>query len=168
VDFRRKSQVYLPTQPTNSSGELDEKTRRVPLLRPVGQIAAAYLVAEGPDGLYLIDQHAAHERILFERYMTQRGTSIPAQALLEPVAIDLPPANARQIEDQLPLLASLGFQVEHFGGRSFLVRAIPALLAGSDPAAALRVLVEDFEEDETPLESELEAKVIARIANALR
>jgi DNA mismatch repair protein MutL len=75
----------------------------------------------------------------------------------------LPPASARQLEDQLPLLASLGFQVEHFGGRSFLVRAIPTLLAGSDPGAALRVLVEDFEENEAPLGAELEARAIARI-----
>jgi len=158
-----ESQANPPATQAASSAEAAGLPGRVPLLRPVGQIAAAYLVAEGPDGLYLIDQHAAHERILFERYMMQRGTTIPAQALLEPVAVELPPANARQLEDQLPLLASLGFQVEHFGARSFLVRAIPALLAGSDPGAALRVLVEDFEEDETPLGSELEARVIARI-----
>jgi DNA mismatch repair protein MutL len=123
----------------------------------VGQIAAAYLVAEGPDGLYLIDQHAAHERILFERYMTQRGTTIQAQALLEPVAVELPPAAARHLEDQLPLLASLGFRW------NISAHEAPALLAGSDPEAALRVLVEDFEEDETPLGSELEARAIARI-----
>jgi DNA mismatch repair protein MutL len=67
------------------------------------------------------------------------------------------------LEDQLPLLERLGFQVELFGGRSFLVRTIPALLTGIDPGSALRVLVEDFEEDESPLESELEARVIARI-----
>jgi DNA mismatch repair protein MutL len=145
------------------SSQEEVQPGRVPLLRPVGQIAAAYLVAEGPDGLYLIDQHAAHERVLFERYQAQHGSGIPAQALLEPVTIELSPASARQLEDQLPLLNHLGFQVEHFGARSFLVRAVPALLAGIDPAAALRVLVEDFDEDETPLGSELEARVIARI-----
>lgn len=158
-----ESQAYPPAIHAASVIENDRTPGRVPLLRPVGQVAAAYLVAEGPDGLYLIDQHAAHERILFERYMAQRGRTIPAQALLEPVAVELPPASARQLEDQLPLLASLGFQVEHFGGRSFLVRAIPALLAGSDPGAALRVLVEDFEENEAPLGAELEARAIARI-----
>jgi DNA mismatch repair protein MutL len=135
----------------------------VPLLRPVGQIANAYLVAEGPDGLYLIDQHAAHERVLFERFMSQRGKAIPSQALLQPAAVELPPASARLLNEQLPLLAKLGFQVENFGPRAFLVRAIPALLAGSDPGAALRVLVEDFEEDETPLQAEVEARIIARV-----
>ena len=52
-------------------------SERVPILRAVGQVANAYLVAEGPDGLYLIDQHAAHERVLFERFMAQEGTHPP-------------------------------------------------------------------------------------------
>jgi DNA mismatch repair protein MutL len=146
----------------------------VPLLRLVGQIASAYLVAEGPDGLYLIDQHAAHERVLFENYMAiwmysnQPGENtssrqIPAQVLLRPISIDLPPSSARLIEEQLPLLNRLGFQVELFGKGSFLVRAIPSLLAGMDPVAALGVIVEDFEEDETPLQAESEARIIARV-----
>jgi DNA mismatch repair protein MutL len=135
----------------------------MPLLRPVGQVAAAYLVAEGPDGLYLIDQHAAHERILFERFMAQRGEEVPAQALLEPVTVELPPAASRMIEEQLPTLAELGFRVEAFGRSTFLVRSVPSLLAGMDPASALRVLVEDFEEDETPLQGQLEARIIARV-----
>lgn len=134
-----------------------------PILRLVGQVASAYLVAEGPDGLYLIDQHAAHERVLFERFMAQRTSTIPAQTLLEPAAVEFPPASARLLVEQLPALSRLGFQVEIFGANTFLVRAIPVLLAGSDPAAALRVLVEDFEEDETPLQGEMEARIIARV-----
>ncbi len=135
----------------------------VPLLRLVGQIASAYLVAEGPDGLYLIDQHAAHERVLFERFMARQEESLPAQALLEPVTVTLPPEQARLLEGELPILAKLGFQVEDFGRNTFLVRAVPTLLAKMDPAAALRVLVEDFEEDETPLQGRVEAKIIARV-----
>ena len=138
-------------------------TERVPLLRLVGQIANTYLVAEGPDGLYLVDQHAAHERILFERFIAQRRASIASQALLQPVTVELPPASARLLSPELDTLSRLGFQVEVFGLNTFLVRAIPDLLAGSDPAAAVRVLVEDFEEDETPLQAEVEARLIARI-----
>jgi DNA mismatch repair protein MutL len=142
-------------------------TSLTPLLRLVGQVASTYLVAEGPDGLYLIDQHAAHERVLFERMLAQHeaqhDTRLPAQALLQPVAVDLPPATARLLVEQLPSLASLGFQVEPFGAATFLVRAIPALLAGLDAAEALRVLVEDFEEDETPLQAQAEARLIARV-----
>jgi DNA mismatch repair protein MutL len=142
-------------------------TSLTPLLRLVGQVASTYLVAEGPDGLYLIDQHAAHERILFERMLAQHevqhDTPLPAQALLQPVAVDLPPASTRLLGEQLPLLASLGFQVEPFGAATFLVRTIPALLAGLDAAEAIRVLVEDFEEDETPLQAQAEARLIARV-----
>jgi DNA mismatch repair protein MutL len=133
------------------------------LLRLVGQVAATYLVAEGPDGLYLVDQHAAHERVLFERYLEQRQTSIPSQSLLEPAAVEFSAAEARLISDQLLVLGQLGFEVESFGLNTFLVRAVPHILSGIDPGAALRVLVEDFEEDETPLQSEQEAKIIARI-----
>jgi DNA mismatch repair protein MutL len=135
----------------------------VPLLRLVGQIAAAYLVAEGPDGLYLIDQHAAHERVLFERLMEERGSSIASQTLLQPVTVEFSAAEARLITDQLPILVELGFQVEAFGLNTFLVRGIPQILTGIEPAAALRVLVEDFEEDERPLQAEQEALIIARI-----
>ena len=135
----------------------------VPLLRLIGQVALSYLIAEGPDGLYLIDQHAAHERVLFERFMAQRHDTIPAQALLEPITVELPPASARLLEEQVPVISQLGFQVETFGRGMFLVRAVPTLLSGMDPAAALRVLVEDFEEDETPLAEEIEAKIIARV-----
>lgn len=138
-------------------------TGRVPLLRLVGQVAASYLVAEGPDGLYLIDQHAAHERVLFERFMSQRENEIPAQSLLQPAAVELPPASARLLTDQLPVLDGLGFKVEAFGPNTFLVRAIPGLLGQLDPSVAIHVLVEDFEEDETPLHNEVESRIIARV-----
>jgi DNA mismatch repair protein MutL len=142
---------------------------RTPLLRLVGQIASTYLVAEGPDGLYLIDQHAAHERVLFEKLIAQHEKGerhdnvIPSQSLLQPLAVDMSPANARLLSEQLPILAHLGFAVEPFGQTTFLVRAVPVLLAKMDPAAALRVLVEDFEEDETPLQAEIEARITARV-----
>jgi DNA mismatch repair protein MutL len=149
------SQTETPPQPLPVGG--------VPLLRLVGQIASSYLVAEGPDGLYLIDQHAAHERVLFERFTDQRVGAIEAQTLLQPVAVDLNPAAARLLSEQLPILENFGFLIEPFGPASFLVRAIPSLIAGSDPVSALHALVEDFEEDERPLQSEIEAKIIARV-----
>jgi DNA mismatch repair protein MutL len=135
----------------------------VPLLRLIGQIAGTYLVAEGPDGLYLIDQHAAHERVLFDKLTSQKENSIDSQALLQPVSVDINPAAARLISEQLPILNKFGFFIEPFGPSTFLIRAIPTLLIGSNPATALHVLVEDFEEDERPLQTEIEAKIIARV-----
>jgi DNA mismatch repair protein MutL len=141
---------------------------KVPLLRLIGQIGATYLVAEGPDGLYLIDQHAAHERVLFEKLMAQHDQrAIPSQALLTPAVVHLAPASAKLLEDQLPVLQHFGFDVEPFGQNSYQVRAMPALFANSDPAAALRALVEDFEEDEAPLQNELEAKIAGRVCKRL-
>ena len=138
----------------------------LPLLRLVGQVGAAYIIAEGPDGLYLIDQHAAHERVLFERMMHQRGSgqgAVPSQALLDPAVIQLPPSQAALLAGQESVLERIGFQIEPFGPNTFRVRAIPAILAGADPAAAVRVVIEDFEEDETPLQTEIEARIIARV-----
>ena len=141
---------------------------RIPLLRLIGQIGATYLVAEGPDGLYLIDQHAAHERVLFEKLMAQHAMkNIPSQALLTPVAVTLPPQSANLLINQVPFLQHFGFDVEEFGPNTFQVRAMPALFMGSDPSAALRALVEDFEEDEAPLQNEIEAKLAARVCKRM-
>lgn len=134
-----------------------------PILRLVGQVATTYLIAEGPDGLYLIDQHAAHERVLFEKFRGKRGNQVTSQNLLEAVSVEFSPASAELLEEKLPLLKEIGFEVEPFGLNAFVVRAVPALVADADPRKALRAVVEDLEEDETPLEKNWEEKIIARI-----
>jgi DNA mismatch repair protein MutL len=140
----------------------------LPLLRLIGQIGASYLIAEGPDGLYLIDQHAAHERVLFEKLMAQHDQkNIPSQALLSPAVVTLTPAQASLLNSQLSVLQHFGFQVVPFGMNDFQVRAIPALFGQAEPASALRALVEDFEEDETPLQNETEQRIAARVCKRL-
>jgi len=140
----------------------------VPLLRLIGQIGATYLVAEGPDGLYLIDQHAAHERVLFEKLIAQHEQkNIPAQSLLTPTVITFPPQFTDLLIPNLPILQHFGFEVEPFGPNTFQVRAVPVLFAASDPSAALRAVVEDFEEDETPLQAEAEARLAGRVCKRL-
>jgi DNA mismatch repair protein MutL len=148
---------------SQATGQPQFPTSDMPLLRLVGQVGSAFLVAEGPDGLYLVDQHAAHERVLFEKLMAQRGEQIPSQALLDPVTVELPAENSRLLEGQLSLMEKLGFQIEPFGPNTYRVRSVPTLLSGMDPAAAVRVVIEDFEEDETPLQNEIEAKIIGRV-----
>jgi DNA mismatch repair protein MutL len=167
--FTPQSPIPDPQLPIPSSQSLVPGPRSpIPLLRLVGQIGATYLVAEGPDGLYLVDQHAAHERVLFEKLMAQHALrNIPSQALLTPVAVTLPPPSANLLITQLPILKHFGFDVEEFGPNTFQVRAMPALFMGSDPGAALRALVEDFEEDESPLQNEIEAKLAARVCKRM-
>ncbi|MBV6449567.1 MAG: DNA mismatch repair protein MutL [Anaerolineales bacterium] len=145
-----------------------EIVSRIPLLRLIGQIGATYLVAEGPDGLYLIDQHAAHERVLFEKLMAQHEMKkIPSQSLLTPAIVTLPPQSTQLLLSQLPVLKNFGFDVEEFGPNTFQVRAMPSLFVGSDPSSALRALVEDFEEDESPMKDEVEKKLAARVCKRM-
>ncbi len=140
----------------------------LPLLRLVGQVASTYLIAEGPDGLYLIDQHAAHERVLFDQLMAQfNARSIPSQALLDPVVIDLTPEKAGILEQQLEALLNLGFEIEPFGPSAFVIRSIPIVVDRSDPRAAIEAVVNAFEEDETPLMAEVEARVAARVCKRM-
>lgn len=161
--MRRWAEVPEPPQrslellPADVTGE-------IPLLRPIGQVGASYLVAEGPQGLYLIDQHAAHERILFEKLMGElRAGELESQGLLEPATVELSPQEAAALEPQLEALQHLGFDVEPFGTNTYRIRSIPRLLMSLDPERALRTVVEEFEEDEAPLEKELEVKVAARV-----
>ena len=75
----------------------------------------------------------------------------------------LPPQSAHLLEQQVDILTNYGFDIELFGPNTFRVKRVPAILAGIDPAAAVRVVVEDFEEDESPLANEIEARIIARV-----
>ena len=110
----------------------------LPILRVIGQVGAAYIVAEGPDGLYLIDQHAAHERILYESYMASAQSSrVESQTLMEAVTVTLDSEAAENLRRHLDALGSLGFRVEPFGGDSFVVRALPAVIAALSPEQAL-------------------------------
>jgi DNA mismatch repair protein MutL len=164
----RSSPEYGPSSSVGRQPASQPEIIRLPLMRVVGQIGSTYLVAEGPDGLYLIDQHAAHERVLFEKLMLQHAQkNIPSQALLTPLVVTLPPASAKALGEQLPILERFGFSVEAFGPNAFQVRAVPALFAGADPSAALRALIEDFEEDESPLQAEVEARIAARVCKRL-
>lgn len=163
-----QNSIQPPTSSFSSPEAPSLDLDKVPLLRLIGQIGAAYLVAEGPDGLYLVDQHAAHERVLFEKLMAQHDRqNIPSQAFLAPVVVELSRSSASLLASQLPTLQHLGFEVEPFGATSFQVRSVPALFASSNPTVALRALVEDFEEDEAPLQSELERKIAGRVCKRL-
>ncbi|MGI6367932.1 MAG: DNA mismatch repair endonuclease MutL [Anaerolineae bacterium] len=109
--------IELPAQPT----------ARLPMLRVVGQIAQTYIIAEGPGGMYLIDQHAAHERIRYDALQEQRAAAqVPSQELLTPVVLEFSPQQATLLADHLADLAAYGFEVTLFGHNAFRVAAVPA------------------------------------------
>ncbi|HYM15453.1 MAG TPA: DNA mismatch repair endonuclease MutL [Dehalococcoidia bacterium] len=121
---------------------------RLPMLRPVGQVAGTYIVAEGPEGMYVIDQHAAHERVLYERFLASVRTSTPdIQPLLAPVTLELPPAQRASLDEHRDAFAGLGFDIEPFGDAAYLVRAIPSALAGDDVPRHLLDLLERMARD---------------------
>jgi DNA mismatch repair protein MutL len=112
------------------------------VLRVLGQVSQAYIVTEGPDGVYLIDQHAAHERILLERMVAEwRAQDVGSQLLLEPLPVDLGPAEREAVEEHLDHLRGLGFDLEPFGPDTLLVRAVPAVLSAHARAESLRDLL---------------------------
>jgi DNA mismatch repair protein MutL len=111
----------------------------LPLLRVIGQLARNYIVAEGPDALYLLDQHAAHERIMLEKIRRQRAEQkVEVQGLLQPASVEFDARQAATLESLLPLLTEFGFDIQYFGERTFLVRAVPAVLRDRDWSAMLR------------------------------
>ena len=119
-------------------------------LKILGQLACTYIVLEAPDGLILIDQHAAHERICYERLSLGMGSKA-SQRLVRPAVVDLPALEADALKRWIPELQAVGFDIEPFGGGSFVIHAVPSALKGADPAAVIRHVVETTPgEERTP------------------
>ena len=149
------------------SGPLGVRTSQLPPLRVVGQVGAMYIVAEGPEGMFLIDQHAAHERILYEKYLAQRygtaGGTVAKQHLLEPLTLHVGTRLAGLVASHLVELQHLGFEVEPFGGDTFLVRAAPASLAGEDPLRVLEEIASSLAERRNQVGEELEDALVKMV-----
>jgi DNA mismatch repair protein MutL len=113
--------------------------RTLPLLRVIGQFGAVYIIAEGPDGMYLIDQHAAHERVLYDRFVEARARQSPeVQGLLDPVTVELSPRHRSLLSAESDALRSHGFELEAFDdGGSHVIRAVPASLGAADPRESI-------------------------------
>lgn len=137
---------------------------RLPLLRVIGQLGQTYIIAEGPQGMYLIDQHAAHERILYEQMMAGLGEQQAAsQQLLDPIILDLDPMLTGVLADSLAHLNQAGFLIESFGGTTYLLRAVPSILAVPDLYTAMVDILEMVRQDDDPLAARSEERMIAAI-----
>jgi DNA mismatch repair protein MutL len=150
-----------PPSETVTDGIQQPLTTSLPLLRVVGQVLNSYILAEGPDGLYIVDQHAAHERVRFEEVQRQRRQRMEVQGLLEPATFEVTPQHDQLMKSCLDDLAGFGFGVESFGDRTYLVRSVPALVADDNWSELLRELLEELSGEE---KSRWEEKISASIA----
>jgi DNA mismatch repair protein MutL len=117
-----------------------------------GQVAATYIVAEAEDGLVIVDQHAAHERLVLERMRAARdGGSVARQALLIPYAVELDEPDCDRLEAAADELAAMGLELERFGPAAMLVRSVPAALGKTDAAGLLADLAAEIAELGGPL-----------------
>ena len=124
-----------------------QEVPRYPLGVARGQVAATYIVAEAEDGLVIVDQHAAHERLVLERMRTAReGGAVPSQPLLMPEVVELDEPDCDRIEAASGELAGLGLEIERFGPSAILVRATPAALGKTDASGLLSDLAAELVE----------------------
>ncbi|MEZ3164798.1 DNA mismatch repair endonuclease MutL [Halorubrum sp. RMP-47] len=155
---RADSSTRSPTRQRTLDGESTESEREfdsLPSLRVLGQLHETYVVAEGPDGLALIDQHAADERVNYERLKAVFADGADAQALAEPVRIELTAREAALFEEFVDDLAEIGFRAERTGDRAVAVTAVPAVFdAALDPDLlrdVLSALVDDAAAGDEPV-----------------
>jgi DNA mismatch repair protein MutL len=162
---RHARQVQPASEPLESDSA--QRPRSLPPMRIVGQLAATYIIAEAPAGMYLIDQHAAHERILYEQYMRDQVQRKPvAQRTLQPFSLNVPPATLRLIEENIAAIRAVGFEIEPFGANMVRVHAVPAALGRHNPAEAVAEVLADLEQGKAAGESAFEAQLILRICKA--
>jgi len=136
-----------PVPPSAWTGQSSEPLLKVPL-RLVGVIGKLYVVLESDRGLVLLDQHAAHERILFEQMLNrlEKEKQAPSQRLLLPETVELSARDATFLREQLPVLTRLGVGLSEFGERTFLLDALPPFVKAAEPRVFVRELVDHLKE----------------------
>lgn len=149
---------------SDTNQPINQSTNVLPFLRVVGQMGATYIVAEGPEGMYLVDQHAAHERILFEQMLGQQASGgVAQQALLEPLAFEAASSYSGLLAEYAEALAAAGFGLEPFGSDTWLVRAVPAVFGRVDPRRALEETLEGIADGRDLVGESKEAALVAVI-----
>jgi DNA mismatch repair protein MutL len=139
--------AFAPATDTRAAEALAPGALEHPLGAARAQLHDTYIVAQTRDGVVIVDQHAAHERLVYERLKRERAArGIERQLLLIPAVIDLDPVEVEKLIDKADVLASLGLVVEPFGPGAIAVSEIPSALAGGDVTALIRDLIDGFEE----------------------
>jgi DNA mismatch repair protein MutL len=151
-ELRLASPAYQPPLPPAAALNEDAQggSLRLPVLRPLGQVGALYIVAESPEGMCLIDQHAAHERVLYERFLDAvERRRADSQPLLAPEPVELTPRHRALVAEYLEELRAYGYDLEPFGDDGvWALRSTPAAMAGKDAARSLVEVLDLLDRDE--------------------
>src|SRR5688572_15903529 len=136
--------VPIPGDPGTGTGTLEPTT--IKPMMPLGQFRDTFIIAVDADGIAIIDQHVAHERVLFERVMEKLSSGrLESQRLLEPMLVELSPEGRQALLSHADDLDRLGFGVDDFGGETLRVTGVPAVVGREDAVTAIRALAEDLE-----------------------
>ncbi|NJD78712.1 MAG: DNA mismatch repair endonuclease MutL [Candidatus Methanoperedens sp.] len=131
----RRTERYFPDEEKNIKSEL-------PQVKVIGQVDSVYIIAETPDGLMIIDQHAAHERILFEQVRDSRSTD--SQELIVPVNLNLDPRELSIMKESIPYLEEFGFRISEFGPSTFAVTSVPNVLGRLEDPLLVHDIISDI------------------------
>ncbi len=169
AEYRSEPGRYAPsslfsTPNPLSEPDLNNSAFRIPhseFLQPLAQVHDSFILAQSGEGMAIIDQHAAHERVLFEKLQDQyQAGDVAGQHLLIPVQVELGTAEQTVITDHLADLDRLGLAVEDFGNGSFMIKTVPSLLAGADPKQLLLDIMDE-------LRSEGQSRQMERLRDGL-
>lgn len=127
-DGHEMGRIALPEVSTEAENTVAATPGSMPRLRVIGQLKCSYLLCDGPEGLYIVDQHAAHERVVYERLLSEITDSVPATGLLFPITMSFSYSETVVIAQNTNLLARFGFGLERFGENEFIIKEIPAFL----------------------------------------
>jgi DNA mismatch repair protein MutL len=119
----------------------------VPVMRVLGQVGGTYIVAEGPEGLFMIDQHAAHERVMYEKILGQmQAQAVDRQPLLDPIVVELSPDEMSAFDRSSDELRDIGFEIDRFGEQSVVIREMPAIVRGVDLSDRIHLILQELAE----------------------
>ncbi len=156
-----------PAYPSDERAEpIDEPLEAHPLGAARAQLHENYIVAQTADGIVIVDQHAAHERLVYERLKRQMAeTGIRAQALLIPEIVELSPSDASRLLDAAPALAKIGLAIEPFGGSAIAIREVPAILGPVNGESLLRDILDELTDagDSQLVQAKIDA-ILSRMA----
>ena len=165
LDLRPYGRLPVPAavEADGPPGRTEPVVGDLPPLHVIGQIGQMYIVAETSAGMVLVDQHAAHERVLYEAWLDRERVDEhlnARQSLLVPETLDVGTEIAGLIDPHLTLLSALGFDIDAFGGSTYLVRAVPALLVDRAPRAVLREVLDCLADHRDLVHEELERRLL--------